>query len=436
VCFFSASTVRTSAQVNVYTRSYDNNRSGANLQETILKPSNVGAATFGKLFSVHTDGQIYAQPLYVSHLTIAGGTHNVVFVATMLNSVYAIDADSGTQLWTQNYGPPINPEEVESDHNISWNTGLGILGTPVIDPATKIMYFVAANETKSTSGTDIYQNNLNAIDITTGLPVHGSPIAIEGKYLTADLINPLVFNAKIQNQRPGLALANGNVYIAWASHEDQFAYHGWVMAYSTSTLAQTAVYSDTTTGAYGGIWNAGQAPTVDPSGNIYISTGNGAFGQTVNKLIQTGNSFIKLSPQLQLLDYFTPTNSAMLNAGDQDLGASGLLLIPNTNYLLGGGKQGVLYLVNTNDMGHFNSSADDVQQEFQAIYGKGTSHIHGAPVFYKSTLNGPTTYVWGENDVLRAFPFNEGSSLLNTTPLATSTMTAPVTNNDGAMPGR
>ena len=422
------------AQVNVYTRSYDTNRSGANLQETILTPANVNATSFGKLFTVHTDGQIYAQPLYVAHLSIAGGTHNVVFVATMLNSIYALDADTGASLWTQNYGTPINPQEVESDQNISWNTGIGILGTPVIDPATNIMYFVSANESTS-GGTNVYSNRLNAIDITTGLSVHGGPVTIAGTYSTADLITPLVFNAKIQNQRPGLALANGNVYIAWASHEDQFAYHGWVMAYSSSTLAQTAVYSDTTSGTQGGIWNAGQAPSVDSYGNLYISTGNGSFGKTVNGLTQTGNSFIKLSPQLQLLDYFTPTNSATLNAGDQDLGASGLLLIPNTTYMLGGGKQGVLYLVNENGMGEFNSSTDQVQQEFQAVYGKGSSHIHGGAVYYDSALNGPTTYVWGENDVLRAFLFNQSSKIINTAPLATSTMTAPVTNNDGAMPG-
>ena len=151
--------------------------------------------------------------------------------------------------------------------------------------------------------------------------------------------------------------------------------------------------------------------------------------------MQTGNSFIKLSPNLELLDYFTPTNSAALNGGDMDLGSSGLMLVPNTSYLLGGGKQGVLYLVNTDGMGEFNSSSDNVHQEFQAIYGKGTSHIHGTPAYFASDVNGPTTFVWGENDVLRGFVFNPTTGLLNTTPFATSTMTAPVTNNNSAMPG-
>ncbi len=422
------------AQVNIYTRSNDNARSGDNLQETTLTQANVNANNFGKLFTVHTDGQIFAQPLYVSNLTIAGGTHNVVFVASLRNTVYAIDGDTGTVLWSQNFGTPIVAADVESDDNIvrSANGTIGILSTPVIDPATNYMYFVSGEQP---AGTYNYSFNLNAIDITTGLPVHGSPVKITATYQTADLTNPLVFNTAFQNARPGMALANGNVYIAFASHEDRNAYHGWVLAYSTSTLAQTAVYSDTTSGSQGGIWQAGQAPAVDANGNVYISTGNGSFGKTPNNLVQTGNSFIKLSPTLELLDYFTPYNSANLNNGDQDLGSSGVLLVPNTNYVLGGGKQGVLYLADTTNMGKFNASADQVRQEFQAVYGNGTSHIHGGPVYYNSDVNGPSVYVWGENDKLRGFEFNATTGMVNATPFATSTMTAPATNNNGAMPG-
>jgi outer membrane protein assembly factor BamB len=429
LCF----SVAAMAQVNVYTRSYDNGRSGANLQETILTPANVNSTSFGKLFTFHTDGEIFAQPLYVSNLAIAGGTHNVVFVASMLNTIYALDADTGTQLWSQNFGSPIIPQNVESQQNISYATGLGILGTPVIDPTTGIMYFVSGSQ--PASGAAQYSFNLNAIEIATGLPVSGSPVAIAATYSTPDLTTPLVFSAQTQNPRPALALANGNVYIAFASHNDIAPYNGWVLAYNASTLAQTAVYSDTTTGTLGGIWNSGQAPTIDAAGNLYISTGNGSFGATPNNLVQTGNSFIKLSPTLQLLDYFTPYNSAVMNSGDMDLGSSGLLLIPNTNYVLGGGKEGVLYLVDTTAMGEFNASSDNVRQEFQAAYGVGTSHIHGGAVYLNSDVNGPTTYVWGENDVLRGFLFNTTTGLLATTPFATSTMTAPATNNDGAMPG-
>jgi hypothetical protein len=427
------SSIAATAQVNIYARGYNNSRTGANLQETILTPANVNPTNFGKLFTVKTDGQIYASPLYVANLSINGGTHNVLYVETMFNSVYALDADTGAILWTKNYGYPIIAEDVQNNQNIDWHTGIGILSTPVIDPSTNIMYFTNANQPQS--GAQQYSFKLNALDITTGDPVHGSPVTISATYSTSDTTSPVVFNAKMQNQRPGLTLANGNVYIAFGSRQDQTPYYGWVMAYSESTLAQTAVYVDTPMDGWGGIWNAGQAPVLDSAGNLYFTTANGAIGSTPNNNVQAGSSFVKLSPTLQLLDYFTPSNASTLNSGDMDLGSAGIMLIPGTNYLLGGGKEGVLYLVNTNNMGHFNASGDNVQQEFQAVYGKGTSHIHGTPVYFDSDKNGPTTFVWGENDYLRGFTFNQTTGQLNTTPFVMSTMTAPVTNNDGAMPG-
>ena len=425
------------AQVNVYTRSYDTNRTGANLNETILTPANVNPNTFGKLYSVNTDGQVFAQPLFVSGLTVNGGTHDVVFVATMRNSVYAIDAPTGAVLWQKNFGTPINPSEVQFDQNISWNGGIGILSTPVIDPATNYMYFVTGNESQ-VNGAAVYAFNLNAIDITTGAPVHGSPVAINPTYQTADNLTPIVFTPKIQNQRTGLGLANGNVYMAFASHDDYGPYQGWIVAYSTSTLAQTGVYVDADDPGgpgLGGIWQAGAAPAIDSNGNVYYSTGNGLYGNTPNNIPLTGNSFIKLSPTLGLQDYFTPFNTYTLNGGDQDLGASGVLLIPNTNYMIGGGKQGVLYLVDSNDMTKYNSAQDNVRQEFQAVYGRGTSHIHSGVTYFDSGVNGQTLFAWGENDVLRQFQFNTTTGMVNPTPLAMSTMTAPVTNNYGSMPG-
>ena len=421
------------AQVNVYTRSYDLARTGQNLQETILTPANVNSNTFGKLFTVPTDGEVYAQPLYVSNLAIAGGTHNVVFVASMRNTVYAIDADNGTVYWTQNYGTPITPQYIQNDQNISWSTGLGILSTPVIDPSTNIMYFVSANQSV-VNGNLEYTDHLNALEIATGAAAT-SPVNITATYSTPDLTTPLQLVIQRENQRPALALANGNIYVAFGSHDDITPYQGWVLAYNKSTLAQVAVYATTTIGTEGGIWMAGQGPAIDSAGNLYLLTGNGSSGKTPNGLMQTGESMIKLSPTLQLLDYFTPYNAANLTAGDMDLGSAGLLLIPNTNYVVGGGKEGVLYLANTNGLGEFNSSTDQVRQEFQAIYGVGTSHIHGSPSYFDSDANGPSIYVWGENDVLRSFLFNSTTGKLNTNPWATSTMTAPATNNDGAMPG-
>ena len=433
LCLLVYSDVVATAQVNVYTRSYDTSRTGANLQETILTPQNVNSNNFGKLFTVPTDGEIYTQPLYVSNLAIAGGTHNVVFVGTTFNTVYAIDADNGTIYWTQNFGSHIIAQDVEYDQNISWYAGIGIIGTPVIDPDTNILYVVNAHQPQD--GQQSYTYYLNALDITNGNPVNGSPKQISASYSTPDLNTPEVFNAYRQNQRCGLSIANGNVYMCFGSHEDQGPYTGWVMAYNESTLNQVAVYATTTIGSEGGIWMAGQAPAIDSAGNLYLSTGNGSSGTTPNGLHQTGESIIKLSPNLQLDDYFTPYNAASLSASDLDLGSAGVILVPNTSYVLGGGKQGVLYLVNTNDMGEFNASSDHVQQEFQAIYGQGSSHIHGAASYFDSDTNGPTLYIWGENDVLRSFLYNSTTGTINTTPWATSTMTAPVTNNDGAMPG-
>jgi Bacterial Ig-like domain (group 3)/MBG domain (YGX type) len=438
LCVFSSIVAR--AQVSVYTRSYDNARTSANLNETILTPANVNATNFGKLFTVPVDGEPYAQPLYVANLAIAGGTHNVVFVATMLNSVYAIEADTGAVLWTKNFGMPISPaiaqtyNNQEFAQNISNITGVGIVSTPVIDPGTNIMYFVTSFQYQN-NGVTQFARLLNALDITTGNPYGASPVNITATYTTADITTPLVFNPLRQNNRPGLALANGNVYIAFGSHDDIGPYNGWVLAYSASTLAQVAVFSDTTVGSLGGIWSAGQAPVVDSAGNLYFSTGNGSFGTTTNNLQQVGNSFIKLSPTLQLMDYFTPFDSAAMNSGDADLGSSGLVMLPNTNYVLGGGKQGILYLADTTALGGFNAGGDKVHQEFQAIYGKGTSHIHGTPSYFNSPVNGPTAYVWGENDVLRAYTFNATTGLMNATPVAMSTMTAPTVNNNGAMPG-
>jgi hypothetical protein len=429
-----------SAQVNVTTRSYDNRRSGANQNETVLTLSNV-ASKFGKLHAVTLDGEVYAQPLYVSNVTVNGGTHNVVYVATMNNNIYAIDGDNAAILWKTRLGNPIVTSEVQNDNepNIDPTSPTGILSTPVIDVASNALFFVHGNETKSGT-TSTYGFNLEEIDIRTGNRLH-STVPITGSYQTADLSAPLVFDAQVQNQRSSLALANGNVYFAFSSHNDAGAYHGWVFAYSASTLNQVAVYSDTTIGATGGIWQAGSAPAIDENGNIYYSTGNGSFGVTANNLVQTGNSFIKLSPTLELLSYFTPYNSKAMNDVDQDLGSSGILLIPDPNnsavtkYALGGGKGGMLYLTDVNDLGGFDSSKDNVVQEFQATYGSGTSHIHGTPIYINDPTYGPTVYVWGENDTLRMFTFNASTGLMNTTPYATSSVTAPATHADGAMPG-
>jgi outer membrane protein assembly factor BamB len=439
VLFFLSSTLW--AQVAITGRGYDNRRTGTNPNETILTPANV-ASNFGKLYTINLDSQVYAQPLYVSGLTINGAVHNVVFVETMDNSLYAFDGDNAQQLWHVNYGTPMVTSEIQysGNPNIDPKVPTGILSTPVIDVPANTMYFVHAQETKSGS-TSTYSYTLEGIDIRTGAK-NMLQTTITGTYQTADMSTPLSFIPKHENQRASLALANGNVYVAFASHGDSGPYQGWVFAYQENTLKQVGIYVDTTIGNQGGIWQAGSAPAVDDNGNIYYSTGNGSFGPTPAGLVQTANSFIKLSPTLQLLDYFTPYNSATMNASDQDLGSSGILLIPDprsnstaTKYVIGGGKQGVLYMTDVNNMGEFNTSQDAVVQEFQAVYGSGTSHIHGTPVYINDPTRGPSIYVWGENDVVRMFTLNTSTGLINTTPYATGTVTAPATYANGAMPG-
>ncbi|MEA3178052.1 MAG: hypothetical protein QOI59_1575 [Gammaproteobacteria bacterium] len=437
------------ARVSVTTQHNDNLRTGANLNETLLTPANVNSGQFGKLYSVTLDGQVYAQPLYVPNVAIPDqGSHNVVYVATMNNSVYALDADNGgSQIWKANFGQPVHPCDVEWHENVTQGSSIGILGTPVIDPTTNTIYFVSRNETNfnpqlcnwnsaaQSTGVNqgVFTQFLNALDITTGAPKSGSPVQIEATYTSPD--GTLTFDPQTQNQRTAVTLANGDIYIAYASHDDLGAYHGWILSYGAATLAQDKTYSDTTTGTKGGIWQAGQGLTVDGSGNLLVSTGNGEFMPSAKGVHQTGNSFVKLSPSLALLDWFTPSNSVALNNGDQDLGSSGVLSIPGTTLIAGGGKQGRMYLVDTTNMGHFEQSGDLVKQEFQAIMGVGTQHIHGTPVYFNSQAAGPIVYVWGENDFLRAYSYDSAKQLLVTPPRAMSTMTAPETNNNGAMPG-
>ncbi len=436
---------------NVLTQHNDNSRTGANLNEILLTTANVNVNQFGKLRTIPVDGQIYAQPLYEAAVTVQGKPHNVVFVATEHNSVYALDAASGTQLWKMNLGasaPTPNNywgNRYGAYHDMS--PEIGITSTPVIDPSTNTLYVVAFVQ-DNTSNPPTWHYYLHALDVTTGQDkkTFNSPVEIKARVVgTGDGSSggTLDFDPPQHNQRPALTLQNGLLYIMFASHADTDPYHGWVMAYNAATLAQAGVWCDSPDGGEGGIWQAGQGATVDAKGNVYLMTGNGSsdvqFGGT-----GYGECFIRLGKptggSLPVKDWFLPSNYNDLNAYDADLGSAGLLGIPGTSYLLGGGKQGMLYLVDTSgkvtpNIGHFNPGGDQIVQEFQAIFGAGSSHIHGAPIYYNSPVKGPTVYVWGENDFLRAYQFNAAAGLFNTTAIATSTMTAPVVNAYGAMPG-
>jgi len=424
---FACTFLQSAKAVDVLTQHNDQFRTGANLSETILTPAKVNATQFGKLFSYAVDGYVFAQPLYVSGYTIAGGTHNVCYVATMEDSVYAFDADSNTTYWHKQFtGGNITPVpivDITGNNNLNIHGNVGILSTPVIDRGSGTIYVLA--RTKNTS-TTTYIQSLHALDLATGNEKFGGPVVISASG----------FDNKMQNQRPGLALANGNVYIAWGSHEDFTPYHGWVMAYNATTLAQVAVFNTTPGGSQSAIWMAGQAPAIDSSGNTYWITGNGDW----DGVSKWGESFLKLSPTLTVSDWFTPANYATLNAGDQDFGAGGAMLLPgtsgypSTSYAIGGGKEGKIFVLDktVGAMGHMTAGDTGAHQIFQATASASCSkHIHGTPVYWNSGTQGKMIYVWGENDVGKAFKFN--GSTFTTTAFTQTTVKSPTTGC--GMPG-
>lgn len=419
--------VQSAEAVDVLTQHNDQYRTGANLSETILTPSNVNSTQFGKLFSYTVDGYVFAQPLYVSGYSIGGGTHNVCYIATMEDSVYAFDADSNTTYWHKQFtGGNITPVpivDITANNNLNIHGDVGILSTPVIDKSGGTIYVLA--RTKNTS-TTTYIQTLHALDLATGNEKFGGPVVISASG----------FDNKMQNQRPGLALANGNVYIAWGSHEDFTPYHGWVMAYNATTLAQVAVFNTTPGGSQSAIWMAGQAPAIDSSGNTYWITGNGDW----DGVSKWGESFLKLSPTLAVSDWFTPANYATLNSGDQDFGAGGAMLLPgtsgypSTSYAIGGGKEGKIFVLDktAGAMGHMTTGDTGAHQIFQATASASCSkHIHGTPVYWNSGSQGKMIYVWGENDVGKAFKFN--GSTFTTTAFTQTTVKSPTTGC--GMPG-
>ena len=399
-------------QISVLTGQYDNSRSNANLNETILNTSNVNVSQFGLLYSRSLDGLLYAQPLYVPSVVIPGqGTHNVIYLATLHNTVVAFDADNPSQaapLWQVNlrpsrpccYGGFITPE-------------MGILSTPVIDPSTSTLYVVAA-----TLQNGSYYHWLHALDITTGAEKFGGPVSITATVPGSgyDSVGGLVtFNSGNILQRSALLLANGTVYVAFASIDDADPWHGWLLGYNAANIQkQVFVYNSTADGQRGGIWQSGRGPVLDANGYIYFMTGNGDY-DSANDL---GDSMVKLNSSAVVQDWFTPDDQATLAADDSDLGASGPVLIPNTNLLVGGGKQGILYLINsaTGSMGRFSSGNTQIPQSFQASSGE----IHS--VAYWNNSGSPLLYIWGKGDVLKAFQFGDGT--FDTTPVAENSLNA------------
>jgi hypothetical protein len=341
------------AQVSVTTWHNDLARTGANTQETKLTPANVTASSFGKLCAYAVDGQIYAQPLYVPGLTIAGAAHNVVFVATEHDSVYAFDADCSQTgaLWQSSFlgknittMPCTNDKQEQCDVTVMAPEH-GISPTPVIDPTANTI-FVAAQSVESGK----YTQKLHALSLTTGAEAANSPVIIGGSAPT----NPKKkFDPTQAFQRAGLLLLNGTVYVPFASNDSAT---GWVFGYSETTLAQQSIFCVTPNGNLGGIWGGGAAPAVDASGAIYLGTGNGSFNAEKHGA-NYSMSALKLAPSgstLSVTSYFTPTNEAKLSGHDLDLDSGGLILLPGNEAVIGF-KTGRMFVLNTGDLGGFGS---------------------------------------------------------------------------------
>jgi hypothetical protein len=390
-----------------------------------LAPANVTPSGFGRVFSLPVDAGIAAQPLYVPGLAIPGqGTHNVLFVATMKDSIYAFDADTpGAPLWAINYATaipgaaPVSIVDLVSTDSFNMAGPVGIESTPVIDPATNTMYFVT-----NTREVDTFVFRLHAVDITTGAEKFGGPTVIQGSFTAGG--KTITFTPSLENQRASLTLAKGNVIVSFSSHEDYYQYYGWVMAYSAQTLAQTGVFCPTPTDDHGGaVWQSGRPPVVDTAGDVYLFVGN-AFAPTGTTNTWDGvtnftESALRLDPAqgLKLIDYFTPQNYLSMDAQDQDLSSSGPTLIPGTDLLVGGGKYGTVYLLNTQNMGQLQVNDAGAVQASAVSAGE----IRGGPAYWarSTAAGGPLIFNWGAYDALKAFSFN--GSTFNPTPVATFT---------------
>lgn len=439
-------TISADAQVDVLTQHNDLNRTGWNSQETQLNIRNVKTGSFGKLFSDALDDKVYAQPLVVSGISMPGvGTRNVVYVATTNNSIYAFDADSvrvNGAFWHVNLTPSgtrppkntdLTPPLCGGAYN-DFSGNMGIVGTPVIDKAAGTLYVVSRSVT--TNGTNVFAQYLHALDIKTGAEKAGSPVAITAQVNgTGDgnVGGVISFDPKKQNQRPGLLLLNGIVYIGWASHCDWDPYHGWLIGYDATTLQQKIVYNTTPGGSEGGIWMSGAGPAADASGNIYLSTGNGTVGVSGNPsdVTNRGEGVVKLTPSgssLTVSSFFTPYNYTDLDAADLDFGAASVILIPNTQLVTTGSKEGKLYLLNQNSLGGVSATTNNV---IQSIDLGSSAHMRTALGYYKGASH-EFVYSWPENTVLKAFPVNRAANNLNTAGTVISGIQGPI-GNSGSM---
>jgi len=407
------------SKLNYTTWKYDNGRTGLNPNETTLTPSNVNSQSFGLKFTDTVDGQLYAQPLYLSNVTINGGTHNAVYVATEHDTVYAFDADAaGQPLWQKslimNGGSSVPAAKVQS----TIATEVGITGTPVIDISTGVNNGVLYVVAQTLEGGN-YITRLHGLDVTTGSEVPNSPVVVSGTY------QGTTFSSHAQLNRPALLLSNGNVYLAFGPGDGDrpgvnISWHGWLFGYNATTFARVGIWCSTPTNdGKGGIWGGGGGIAGDSEGNIYAATGNGNWDGTS----QFAMSWVKFDPTVTLQDFWTPYNEASMSTNDWDLGSGGILVVPDgassqfPHELIGCGKPAPIYVVNRDNMGHLHPGSDSqIIQSLSNVVGGGSGthtsdHCFSTPAYWDGNL-----YFVGNADVMKMFQLDFSTGKLATTP--------------------
>ena len=416
-------------------------RTGGSTHEVELNVTNVASDRFGKLFTIPVDGNVWAQPLYQPTVDLSDqgqGIRNVLYVATGNDSVYLFDADDGQPLAQRSLGHPV-PVPFADFTTGSGHPGdtchfnslpqIGITSTPVLDPVSNTLYVVATTADEQLAAepigqcaavqdpTHVYRVQLHALDSRTLAERPGSPVTVDPNYEYDDQVIPFLANRQLQ--RPGLLLSQGRVYLAFGSYTDRRPYYGWVISYDAKTLAQVGVWVSAPEGVntqYSGltaIWQSGQGLAADADGNVYFLTGNGQNGSQ----FPYTNAAVELSSDLSVVSYFRPFNGDALNNGDLDLSSSGAMLIPETNFVIGGGKEGRVYVMNRGDLGGFSVDANDVAfEDLTAIpdddceeENEGISNLHSSVIYWKSSSGAANLYLMGEADHLKKLELNETS---------------------------
>ena len=422
-------------EADVVTYKNDSGRTGQNLAETILTPAGVSATSFGLLGTVVLDGQVFAQPLFVSHLSIAGTARNVVYLATEHDSVYAVDSDTGATIWQTTLA---KSGEVPSD-NLGCSflgSEVGVTATPVIDRsagAHGVIYVVAMSKEPTTA---TYHQRLHALDLVSGAELINGPADIVANYPTSDGAGT-TFNPAQYLDRSALLLSNGTIYTTWASHCDSPPYTGWILGYSQTMLTQNAVLNvgPNSNGLGPAIWMSGSGPAADSSGNVYLLTANGVFDSSLDSSgfpskQDFSNSFLKLTVdggRLYISDYFALWNQVAINAADTDLGSGGAMLLPDmkdssnvTKHLVvGAGKDGNIYLVDRDSMGKYNSTSNNIWQQVTSAIGG----VWGSPAYYNGFV-----YYGSRDYPIQAFAMSKAKLSVTPSVQTPTTFTYPGTS--------